>query len=146
MASANRESRMSESANRKLQSIRVRTEMSSGNVAPLLHEIRHALARLVSEGASNIIDLQTIPLAPGEADKILAVLGTGEVHAKLQSLGESEIRETSFPGVWVVTHYDEMGDLKSRFIEVTRMPEILQSQEADIADGLERLDQRLRTT
>jgi hydrogenase-1 operon protein HyaF len=130
-------------ANNKLRAIRIHTEMSTGNVAPLLHEVRHALARLASEGASNIIDLQTIPLAPGEADKILAALGEGEVHAKLNCLGESEVRETSFPGVWIVTHYDEMGDLKSRFIEVTRIPQILESQADDIADGLSRLEMKL---
>jgi hydrogenase-1 operon protein HyaF len=117
--------------------------VSTGNIAPLLHEVRHALARLASDGETNIIDLQTIPLAPGEADKILAVLGEGEVRAKLQCLGESEVRETSFPGVWIVTHFDEMGDLKSRFIEVTRIPQILESQPDDIADGLARLEMKL---
>jgi hydrogenase-1 operon protein HyaF len=45
--------------------------------------------------------------------------------------------------VWVVSHYDEMGDLKSRFIEVTRMPQILESQPDDIADGLARLEVKL---
>lgn len=133
-------------ANRKLQSIRVRTEMSSGNIAPLLHEIRHALTRLINDGTSNVIDLQGIPLAPGEAESILTALGQGEVRADLESLGRSEIRETSYPGVWIVTHYDEMGDLKARFIEVTRIPQILESQTDDIVDGLERLQQKLNAT
>jgi len=136
---------MSDSANRKLQSIRVRTEVSSGNVSPLLHEIRHALAALARDGASNIIDMQGIPLAPGEAENILALLGEGEVHAELQCLGRSEVRETSFPGVWIVTHYDEIGDLKARFIEITRVPQILESQADDIAEGLARLELRLQT-
>jgi hydrogenase-1 operon protein HyaF len=136
---------MSDTANRRLQSIRVHTEMSSGNIAPLLHEIRHALATLASDGVSNIIDLNGIPLAPGEADAILAALGEGEVRAELNSLGNSEIRETSYAGVWIVTHYDEAGDLKARFIEITRMPQILESQPDDIADGLERLEQKLAT-
>jgi hypothetical protein len=38
-----------------------------------------------------------------------------------------------------VTHYDETGDLKTRFIEITTMPQILESQPADIDDGLARL-------
>ena len=59
---------MSEAANRKLQSIRVRTEISSGNIPPLLHEIRHALAALSTSGTRNIIDLKGIPLAPGEQE------------------------------------------------------------------------------
>ena len=137
---------MNDAANLKLQSIRVRTEMASGNIAPLLHEIRHALALLASDGASNIIDLQGIPLAPGEVETILAALGEGEVRVELQSLGKSEIRETSYPGVWLVTHYDEAGDLKARFIEITRMPQILESQPDDIAEGLTRLEVKLRTS
>jgi hydrogenase-1 operon protein HyaF len=135
---------MSDTANRKLQAIPVRTETSSGNIAPLLHEIRHALAALVERGTSNAIDLKGIPLAPGEQETILAALGEGEVRAELESLGRSEIRETSYPGVWIVTHYDEQGDLKARFIEITRMPEILESQLADIADGLARLEVALQ--
>jgi len=136
---------MSESANRMLQAIRVRTEVSSGNIPPLLHEDRHALEALSMTGASNIIDLKSIPLAPGEQEAILATLGEGEVRAELQSLGKSEIHETSFPGVWVVTHYDELGDIKARFIEITRMPDILESQAPDIAEGLARLESLLHT-
>jgi len=135
---------MSEAANRKLQAIRVRTELASGNIPPLLHEVRHALEALSMTGASNIIDLKSIPLAPGEQEAILATLGEGEVRAELESLGKSEIRETSFAGVWVVTHYDEQGDIKARFIEITRMPEILESQLPDIADGLARMETLLQ--
>lgn len=136
---------MSESANRKLQAIRVRTEISSGNIAPLLHEIRHALAALSTSGACNIIDLNGIPLAPGEQESILATLGEGEVRAELQSLGKSVVQETGFAGVWVVTHYDEQGDIKARFIEITRMPDILESQVPDIVEGLARLESILQT-
>jgi hydrogenase-1 operon protein HyaF len=135
---------MSESANRMLQAIRVRTEVSSGNIPPLLHEVRHALEALAKNGTCNIIDLKSIPLAPGEQEAILTTLGEGEVRAELQSLGKSEILETSFPGVWVVTHYDEQGDIKARFIEITRMPEILESQLPDIADGLARMETLLQ--
>ena len=61
---------MSEAANRKLQAIRVRTEVASGNIPPLLHEVRHALEALSMTGASNIIDLKSIPLAPGEVPDV----------------------------------------------------------------------------
>jgi HupH hydrogenase expression protein len=137
---------MNDTANRRLHAIPVRTEVSSGNVPSLLHEIRHALAALAGSGTTSIIDLQKIPLAPGEEETILATLGEGEVRAQLEALGRSEICETSYPGVWLVTHYDELGDSKARFIEVTRMPEILESQPTDIADGLARLEARLQTS
>lgn len=136
---------MSDAANRKLQAIRVSTEVSSGNIPPLLHEIRHALEALSNNGTRNIIDLKGIPLAPGEQEAIIATLGEGEVCAELQSLGRSEIRETSFPGVWLVTHYDEQGDLKARFIEITHMPDILESQAPDIAAGLARMEVLLQS-
>ena len=102
------------------------------NVKPLLHEVKHALENLIEKGETSIIDLRSIPLAPGEEDKILQTLGKGEVQAQLNSLGLSEINETQYAGVWVVTHYNDEGSIISRFIEITRMPEILSSQTEDI--------------
>ena len=102
------------------------------NVKPLLHEIKHALESLIENGETSIIDLRSIPLAPGEEDKILHTLGKGEVEAKLNALGLSEIIETQYAGVWVVTHYNDDNNIISRFIEVTTMPNILSSQTEDI--------------
>ena len=102
------------------------------NVKPLLHEIKHALENLIETGHSTMIDLRSIPLAPGEEDKILESLGRGEVLAQLNALGLSEIIETQYAGVWMVTHYNDENTIISRFIEVTTMPEILCSQTEDI--------------
>ncbi len=102
------------------------------NVKPLLHEIKHALDNLIETGQSSIIDLRSIPLAPGEEDKILNTLGRGEVLAQLNALGISEIIETQYAGVWLVTHYNDENNIISRFIEVTTIPEILCSQTEDI--------------
>ncbi len=102
------------------------------NVKPLLHEIKHALDNLIETGQSSIIDLRSIPLAPGEEDKILNTLGRGEVLAQLNALGLSEIIETQYAGVWLVTHYNDENNIISRFIEVTTIPEILCSQTEDI--------------
>ncbi len=102
------------------------------NVKPLLHEIKHALDNLIETGRTSIIDLRSIPLAPGEEDKILNTLGRGEVLAQLNALGLSEVIETQYAGVWLVTHYNDEDHIISRFIEVTTMPEILCSQTEDI--------------
>ena len=134
---------MDNKAHTALDAIGVKIERSSGNVPPLLHEIRHALALLLERGERTCIDLKSIPLAPGEEDRIVAALGKGEVHAEVDALGLSEIAETAFPGVWVVSHCDERGALQARFIEVTEVPEVLRSQHSDIADGLARLTTRL---
>ena len=131
------------SASAALQSIAVKVENSSGNVLPILHEVRHALARLLDGGDTCVIDLRAIPLAPGEEEAILAALGKGEVSADFDALGRSEVRESAYGGCWIVTHYDEAGAIKARFIEITTIPDILKSQSADIADGIERLAARL---
>jgi len=115
------------------------------NVQPLLHEIRHALMRLLDQHKNTIIDLRSIPLAPGEEDRILEALGSGEVHAQLNALGRSEISETSYAGIWRISHFNEANELISRFIEITTMPDILKSQPEDMADALERLTQALQT-
>ena len=102
------------------------------NVKPLLHEIKHALENLIENGETSIIDLRSIPLAPGEEDRILNTLGRGEAQAQLDALGLSEVTETRYAGVWVVTHYNDEDNIISRFIEVTTIPVILCSQTEDI--------------
>ena len=109
------------------------------NVKPLLNEIRHALEKLLTTGETRAIDLRSIPLAPGEEEQLEAALGAGEISAVLEAMGPSEIRETGYPGVWLVTHFNIDRQLMGKFIEITRVPELLKSQDVDIADGLQRL-------
>jgi hydrogenase-1 operon protein HyaF len=113
------------------------------NVQPLLHEIRHALHELLQGGEPAVIDLRSLPLAPGEEEKLLDELGRGEVQARLSALGPSEIIETRFPGVWVVTHHNNNDEVIGKFIEVCDMPELLRSQQEDIRRGLEQLQTQL---
>jgi hydrogenase-1 operon protein HyaF len=115
------------------------------NVKPILHEIRHALEKLLNSGETSIIDLRSIPLAPGEEETIIETLGHGEVHARLDVLGPSEIYETQFAGVWLVTHYNENDSIVSRFIEVTEMPDVLRSQREDVVYALDKLVTELGT-
>ena len=113
------------------------------NVKPIMHEIRHALRKLLETGKSSIIDLRSIPLAPGEEETIIATLGCGEVHAKLNALGPSEIYETRFSGVWLITHFNEENSIISRFIEITVFPDILKSQHDDMTFSLDLLEDEL---
>jgi len=117
----------------------------SWNVKPILHEIRHALQALIDGGECSIIDLRSIPLAPGEEQTIIDMLGQGEVHASLEVLGPSEIYETGYPGVWLITHYNENNNIIGRFIEVTEIPEILKSQYEDMSNALLELEEELLT-
>ena len=118
-------------------------EQLTFNVEPLLHEIRHGLTRLLESDAATIIDLRGIPLAPGEEERIVSELGTGEVQARMTALGPSEIKETRFPGVWLVTHYNSENEVIGKFIEICDMPQVLKAQTEDIRAGLAQLAAQL---
>ena len=113
------------------------------NVQPILHQVRHALVRLIDAGETCTIDLRSIPLAPGEEETIINTLGQGEVSARLYALGPSDIYETRFSGVWLITHYNESDNVISRFIEITDIPDILRAQAEDMSDAVERLLEEL---
>ena len=113
-----------------------------GNVRPLLSEILHAIDRLLDTGEPTTIDLAGLPFGPGEREHLEATLGTGELAAELDALGKSRIRETAYPGVWWLEHRNAHDEIVGRYIEITHVPEILTSQDADIAAGRARLEEQ----
>ena len=115
----------------------------SGNVPLLLAEIRHALERLLASGTVHAIDLRAIPLGPGEEERLLAALGTGELFATFDALGRSELQECGYPGVWRVTHWNTTGEVTGRFLEITYAPSLFAADPEDVRAGLERLAARL---
>jgi len=122
--------------------VRVTREFT-GNVAPLLHEIRHALKALLETGQVTTIDLRSMPLAPGEEAHIEAALGRGEVTIKLNALGHSDIIESRYPGVWLISHHNTEGSVIGKYIEITLIPEILHAQTEDIRAGMAQLSDTL---
>lgn len=123
--------------------VSVETEAQTGNTVPLLHEIRHALARLLDTGEPTSIDLRSLPIAPAEVEALETALGRGELAASFDAFGRSDIRETGIAGVWIVEHYNGDEELMTKHIEITHVPEILRAQAADVADGLRRLERLL---
>ena len=115
-----------------------------GNSLPILHEIRHGLVRLAQSGERTLIDLNAIPFGPGDEERLLALLGTGEVQASLDALGISRIWESAIPGVWVTDHYNADNERVALRIEVNRIPEILCTQDDEIQDAVALLDARLQ--
>jgi len=111
-----------------------------GNTLPLLHEIRHALQRLIETGAPSAIDLRALPFGPGDEAQLLAILGQGEVTIAIEALGPTRIWETAYTGVWVVEHCNTEGARIALCIEVTHVPEILLSQPGDLDRALIALD------
>jgi hydrogenase-1 operon protein HyaF len=130
-----------------LQDISVRVEdveqYSIGNLRAILNEIATCLDLLVQDGTAASIDLNGLPFAPGEYEQLRQLLGQGEVAAKIEAIGPSEISETRYAGVWWVTHYNVEGDIVADSIEITVIPEILKSQQPDIEQGLELLHAQL---
>ena len=114
-----------------------------GNVRPLLNEILHAIDRLLDTGEATTIDLASLPFGPCELEHLEATLGTGELSARLDALGTSRIRETAFPGVWWLEHRNAHDEVVGRYVEVTRAPDILSSQDADITAGRAQLENQL---
>lgn len=116
---------------------------SIGNLRALLTEISALLEKLAVNGETGMIDLNSLPFAPGEYEQLRQLLGQGEVTARIEAIGPSEIVETGYPGVWWVTHYNVEGDIVADTLEITHIPEILKSQPEDITTGLESLRAQL---
>lgn len=117
--------------------------LPTGNALPILSEIRDALRRLIEGDEGSVIDLGAIPFTGGDEKVLQEVLGTGEVKAVLNAMGESHVEETAIPGVWRIDHYDPHGAPLSRFIEVTRVPDILRTHREDLLRGRDMLAERL---
>ena len=125
--------------------IHVQTEeaYSVGNTRELLAEIAARLEKLDNNGESGMIALDSLPFSPGEYELLRQTLGQGEVSARIEAIGPSEIIETHYPGVWWVTHYNVEGDIIADMIEIAWFPEIIKSQPEDVHAGLERLKAQL---
>ena len=116
---------------------------SVGNIRALLAEIAARLEKLDDHSETGMIDLNTLPLASGEYEQLRQALGQGEVSARIEAIGASEIIETRYPGVWWVTHYNVEGDIVADTLEITAIPEIIKSQPEDVRAGLELLRAQL---
>lgn len=111
----------------------------TGNLKPVLHEIRHALQSLIEQSKPTMLDLNGIPFSPSELAELEAFLGQGEIAIELDVLGKTHIQECSYAGVWRIQHFNEQDKCVGYFIEVDHVPEILRSQSDDILEGLNTL-------
>ncbi|MEW8625751.1 MAG: hydrogenase expression/formation C-terminal domain-containing protein [Candidatus Thiodiazotropha sp.] len=122
------------------------TQTSHGNALPIMHEIHHALQRFSAEGEQSCIDLRSLPFGPGDEEELLRLLGRGEINVTMDALGESTIWETAFSGVWVVDHRNAEGERVALQIEIGSVPQIVFSQQEDIVDAIDRLEEQLGLT
>lgn len=112
------------------------TSPVTGNLRPVLHEIRHALGELIAHGTHGMIDLYSLPFSPQEYAELDEFLGEGEIDLTLNVLGKTRLRESSYAGIWRIEHFDDNDKRIGYFIEIGHVPEILRSQCDDIKEGL----------
>lgn len=114
-----------------------------GNSLPILHEIRHGLIRLAESGERTLIDLNAIPFGPGDEDRLIGLLGRGEVEAEIEALGPTLVWETAVPGVWLIDHRNLEDQRLALHVEIAMVPEILRTQPEEVRDAVSRLDARI---
>jgi hydrogenase-1 operon protein HyaF len=115
-----------------------------GFALAILHELQGMLERLVASGQESCIDLRSLPMGPGDYQRLQDLLGQGEVSATVQAMGPTRVYETAYPGVWWVSHRNQADEMVADRIEVCLQPEMLKSHPADVEEGLERLKAQLR--
>ena len=108
-------------------------------ISALLGELDAGLRGLLERGCTHTIDVHRSPLSPGERGQLRELLGKGEICASLDLLGPTEVEETAIPGVWWTVHRSREGHVVSEFIEVTRCPGLLSTQETELAAAPARL-------
>ena len=109
---------------------------NTGNVTPLLHQIRHALSQLIERQEDTTIDLRRLPLSAGEESQLEAFLGHGEVKADIQALGDTVLIESRFAGVWLETHYNEEAEIMGKYVHICDCPPLIKSQPEDMVLSL----------
>jgi hydrogenase-1 operon protein HyaF len=119
--------------------VKVVTSGPQGFALAILNEIQGMLEALVRSGSESGIDLRSLPMGPGDYQRLKDLLGQGEVTATVEAMGPTRVYETAYPGVWWVSHYNEAEQMVADRIEVCQQPEILKSHQADIEEGLDRL-------
>ena len=132
-----------------LQDIPLRIESDTfsatftSNLVPVLHEVRHALQRLRETGESTVVDLSAMPFGPGDEAGLLEIFGTGEVDATIVATGRTQVRETSYAGIWLLEHQSIDGSRLALHVEVADVPQLLRAPREDLDEAQRRLDRRL---
>jgi len=132
---------MTNSAN--LIDVKPVNEESYGNVVPLLHEIRHALTRFQESGETTTIDLRRIPMTEHDENQLENFLGVGEVSVEINAVGPTHVFETQFAAVWHIEHRNADGEIATKFIMVTSVPDLVKTQPEDANRSIRALNQRL---
>ena len=122
------------------------SDRATGMALSVLAEVGRMLEALSESGQAGAIDLRSLPLSDVDRAQLEEVLGRGEVRAELDIAGESEVWETTYPGVWWIRHRGTDRKIATEEISVCAIPEILMTHPVDIKAAAGRLREELETT
>ena len=122
-------------------SIRVEPAGSPSQVMAILSELLTKLQALSEQGINDSIDLRSLPMFPGDYEQLKETLGYGEIHVTIDAMGPTEIYETAIPGIWWVSHSNSEDENIAEFIEITALPAILKTDEQDLRQAGQQLQQ-----
>ncbi|MDY6980701.1 MAG: hydrogenase expression/formation C-terminal domain-containing protein [Pseudomonadota bacterium] len=127
----------------KLDEISVSVEPggSPSQVMAILNELLAKLTALSEQGINDSIDLRSLPMFPGDYEQLKETLGYGEIHVSIDAMGPTEIYETAIPGLWWVSHFNSADENIAEFIEITALPAILKTDEQDLREAGQQLQQ-----
>lgn len=134
-----------------LASIPVRVEVDADashltrNLEPVLQQTAAALRELRQCASRSVIDLGAMPFSAADERALRDLLGRGEVSATVEAFGPTLVQETACRGVWLIEHQDAGRRRLTLHIEVARVPEILVTPQADLADSLAALERLCQT-
>jgi hydrogenase-1 operon protein HyaF len=120
------------------------TAMTTGMAWSVASEIAHRLRALADHNEPSVIDLRGLPMTQADRDQLEEILGRGEVSARLEVAGASEIWETAYAGVWWIRHRGEGNRIATEEIAVTRIPEVLLTHPHDVTAAALRLNAELQ--
>ena len=123
--------------------ISVQTAPNQSVVDSILLEIATLLERYLQQGERGELQLQALPLDVADRTVLWEALGQGEVQIHLNVMGESEIAETQFPGVWRVTHKDREGRVVSETIEIAAVPKIVIAEHSAMVRSIRKINRLL---
>jgi len=119
------------------------TANTTGMAWSILSEIAQRLHLLAESNEPSAIDLRSLPMTQADRDQLEEILGRGEVSARIEVTGSSDIWETAYAGVWWIRHRGASERIATEEIAVTHIPEILLSHPHDVTAAALRLREEL---
>lgn len=105
---------------------------TTGMAQAVLAELNEHLTELSFSGRQHVIDLTSLPMNDSDKRELELFLGRGEVAVTLQTMGDSQVFETGYSGIWWIKHYNADNQLIAELLEITTLPEIIKSHPEDV--------------